>query len=74
MRLNADKPVGDAAWHSNRMRRINFALFMADALEANDPIQDALAIVGHQANSTLAHAESCADPNIYNHLKLRGKS
>jgi uncharacterized protein YbjT (DUF2867 family) len=49
--------VGDPVLRSNRTRRIDFALFMVDALTRDELIQQAPAIVGCQAPSALAHPE-----------------
>ncbi len=46
--------VGDPILESNLTRRIDFALFMMEALENNDLIQEAPAIVGCQTPSALA--------------------
>ena len=48
--------VGDPILESNRTRRIDFALFMVAALENDELIQEAPAIVGCQTPSALAHA------------------
>jgi hypothetical protein len=48
--------VGDPILESNLTRRIDFALFMVDALENEDLVREAPAIVGCQAPSALAHA------------------
>ena len=48
--------VGDAILKSNLTRRIDFALFMVDALTNDDLIHEAPAIVGRQTPSALAHA------------------
>jgi hypothetical protein len=48
--------VGDPILKSNRTRRIDFALFMVDALERDELIHEAPAIVGCQTPSALAHA------------------
>jgi hypothetical protein len=50
--------VGDPILASNLTRRIDFALFMVDALENDELIQEAPAIVGRQTPSALAHATS----------------
>jgi NAD(P)-dependent dehydrogenase (short-subunit alcohol dehydrogenase family) len=50
--------VGDPILESNRTRRIDFALFMVEALENDDLIHEAPAIVGCQTPSALAHAAS----------------
>jgi len=47
--------VGDPILRSNRTRRIDFGLFMVHALENDDLIQEAPAIVSRQAPSALAH-------------------
>jgi NAD(P)-dependent dehydrogenase (short-subunit alcohol dehydrogenase family) len=46
--------VGDPILASNLTRRIDFALFMVEALENDDLVQEAPAIVGRQAPSALA--------------------
>jgi NAD(P)-dependent dehydrogenase (short-subunit alcohol dehydrogenase family) len=48
--------VGDPVLASNRTRRIDFALFMVDALTNNALIQEAPAIVSCKSPSALAHA------------------
>ena len=48
--------VGDPLLESNLTRRIDFALFMVDALENEDLVREAPAIVGCQTPSALAHA------------------
>ena len=48
--------VGDPILKSNRTRRIDFALFMVEALENDALIHEAPAIVGCQTPSALAHA------------------
>jgi hypothetical protein len=47
--------VGDPILESNLTRRIDFALFMVDALENEDLVREAPAIVGCQTPSALAH-------------------
>jgi len=47
--------VGDPILASNKTRRIDFALFMVDALVKDDLIQEVPAIVGCQTPSALAH-------------------
>lgn len=47
--------VGDSILKSNLTRRIDFGLFMVDALENDELIQKAPAIVGCQTPSALAH-------------------
>jgi hypothetical protein len=49
--------VGDPILESNRTRRIDFALFMIEALENDELIHEAPAIVGCQTSSALAHAQ-----------------
>jgi NAD(P)-dependent dehydrogenase (short-subunit alcohol dehydrogenase family) len=48
--------VGDPILESNLTRRIDFALFMVAALENDELIHEAPAIVGRQTPSALAHA------------------
>jgi hypothetical protein len=48
--------VGDPILESNLTRRVDFALFMVAALENDDLVQEAPAIVGRQTPSALAHA------------------
>ena len=48
--------VGDPILASNRTRRIDFALFMVEALTNDELIQEAPAIVGCQTPSALAYA------------------
>jgi hypothetical protein len=48
--------VGDPVLESNRTRRVDFALFMVDALENDELVQEAPAIVGRRTESALAHA------------------
>lgn len=48
--------VGDPVLASNLTRRIDFALFMVAALENDELIHEAPAIVGCQSPSALAHA------------------
>jgi hypothetical protein len=50
--------VGDPILESNRTRRVDFALFMVDALENDELVHEAPAIVGAQTPSVLAHASS----------------
>jgi len=47
--------VGDPVLESNLTRRIDFALFMVTALEDDELIQEAPAIVGCQSPSALSH-------------------
>jgi hypothetical protein len=49
--------VGDPILQSNKTRRIDFALFMVDALTNDALIQEAPAIVGCNTPSAIAHAE-----------------
>ena len=48
--------VGDPILESNLTRRMDFALFMVEALEADDLVHEAPAIVGCETPSALAHA------------------
>ena len=48
--------VGDPLLESNITRRVDFALFMVEALENDDLVHEAPAIVGCQTPSALAHA------------------
>ncbi len=47
--------VGDALLESNMTRRVDFALFMVEALENDKLIKKSPAIVGCQTHSALAH-------------------
>ncbi|GAB3232468.1 hypothetical protein GCM10027447_28290 [Glycomyces halotolerans] len=49
--------VGDPVLASNRTRRIDYALFMIEAIENDALIQEAPAIVGRLTPSALAHAD-----------------
>jgi len=48
--------VGDPILKSNITRRVDFALFMVEALENDELVHQAPAIVGRQTPSALAHA------------------
>jgi NAD(P)-dependent dehydrogenase (short-subunit alcohol dehydrogenase family) len=48
--------VGDPILASNRTRRIDFALFMVEALRNDELVHEAPAIVGRQTPSALAHS------------------
>jgi hypothetical protein len=48
--------VGDPVLASNLTRRIDFALFMVEAIEDDDLVREAPAIVGRLSPSALAHA------------------
>jgi NAD(P)-dependent dehydrogenase (short-subunit alcohol dehydrogenase family) len=48
--------VGDPVLASNLTRRVDFALFMVEALESDELVHEAPAIVGCDAPSALAHA------------------
>jgi len=50
--------VGDPILESNITRRVDFALFMVEALENEELVHEAPAIVGCQTPSALAHAAS----------------
>lgn len=49
--------VGDAVLRSNRTRRVDFALFMVEALRNDELVREAPAIVGRETPSARAHAE-----------------
>jgi hypothetical protein len=53
--------VGDPILESNITRRIDFALFMVEALKNDELIREAPAIVGCQTPSALAHVASGHD-------------
>jgi NAD(P)H-binding len=53
--------VGDPILKSNRTRRVDFALFMVDALTNDDLIHQAPAIVGRHTRSAMAHATTARD-------------
>jgi hypothetical protein len=53
--------VGDAVLKSNMTRRVDFALFMVDALENDELLHQVPAIVGCQTASALAQATSKTD-------------
>ena len=48
--------MGDAVLDSDITRRIDFALFMVEALENDGLVHEAPAIVSRQSPSALAHA------------------
>ena len=50
--------VGDPILESNITRRVDFALFMVEALEKDQLVHEAPAIVGCQTPSALAHVAS----------------
>ena len=50
--------VGDPILKSNLTRRVDFALFMVEALQNDELVHEAPAIVGCQTPSALAHAAS----------------
>ena len=50
--------VGDPILRSNLTRRVDFALFMVEALENDELVQEAPAIVGCETASALAHLAS----------------
>jgi hypothetical protein len=54
--------VGDPVLKSNKTRRVDFALFMVDALERDELIHQAPAIVGRTTPSALAHAGDTGAP------------
>jgi hypothetical protein len=53
--------VGDPILKSNITRRVDFALFMVEALTDDDLVHEAPAIVGRQTPSALAHAGATPD-------------
>ncbi len=55
--------VGDPVLESNRTRRVDFALFMVAALEDDDLVREAPAIVGCRTESALAHAAARPSPS-----------
>jgi NAD(P)-dependent dehydrogenase (short-subunit alcohol dehydrogenase family) len=52
--------VGDAVLESDITRRVDFALFMVEAIENDDLVHEAPAIVSRQSPSALAHAAALA--------------
>ena len=48
--------VGDPILESNLTRRVDFALFMVEALTNDELVHEAPAIVGRETPSALAHA------------------
>jgi hypothetical protein len=52
--------VADRILESNVMRRVDFALFMVDALENDELIQEAPAIAGCQTPPAFAHKADAA--------------
>jgi NAD(P)H-binding len=54
--------VGDPILASNRTRRIDFALFMVEALTNDELVHEAPAIVGRQTPSALAYAPAGERP------------
>jgi NAD(P)-dependent dehydrogenase (short-subunit alcohol dehydrogenase family) len=50
--------VGDPILESNKTRRIDFALFMVDALTNDDLVHEAPAIVGRQTPSAIEHGST----------------
>ncbi len=55
--------VGDPVLASNHTRRVDFALFMVDALENDGLIREAPAIVGCRTPSALAHPAAAGAPH-----------
>jgi hypothetical protein len=53
--------VGDPILESNMTRRVDFALFMVEALQNEDLIHEAPAIVGCQTPSALAHSATSSE-------------
>jgi hypothetical protein len=58
--------IGDPVLASNRTRRIDFALFMLDALTRDELVHEAPAIVSCQAPSAQAHRARQAPPATVN--------
>jgi len=54
----SSRHVGDPILESNITRRVDFALFMVEALKNDELIHEAPAIVGRLEPSALAHADS----------------
>jgi NAD(P)-dependent dehydrogenase (short-subunit alcohol dehydrogenase family) len=54
--------VGDPILESNLTRRVDFALFMVAAIENDELVHEAPAIVGCQTPSALAHAANSGEP------------
>jgi hypothetical protein len=52
--------VGDPVLASNLTRRVDFALFMVEALTRDELVREAPAIVGRLTPSALAHAAAAA--------------
>ena len=55
--------IGDPILKSNLTRRVDFALFMVEALTNDELIHEAPAIVGCRTPSALAHAVTVKPPN-----------
>ena len=55
--------VGDPILESNITRRVDFALFMVEALDNDELVHKAPAIVGRQTPSALAYAASASAPS-----------
>jgi len=53
--------VGDPILKSNMTRRVDYALFMVEALENDELIHEAPAIVGCRTSSALAHAAALSE-------------
>lgn len=56
--------VGDPILESNRTRRVDYALFMVEALENDELIHEAPAIVGCRTPSALVHASPVGQGSI----------
>jgi hypothetical protein len=54
--------VGDPILHSNLTRRVDFALFMVDAIDNADLVNEAPAIVGRRSPSALAETAATRAP------------
>jgi hypothetical protein len=60
--------VGDPILASNLTRRVDFALFMVAALDNDELIHEAPAIVGCRTPSALAHAADAGPPTSHGRL------
>jgi hypothetical protein len=54
--------VGDPILESNLTRRVDLALFIVEALENDELVHEAPAIVGRQTPSAFAHAQQTQSP------------
>jgi uncharacterized protein YbjT (DUF2867 family) len=60
--------VGDPILESNRTRRVDFALFMVEALTDDDLVREAPAIVGGRSPSALAHSAAGSSRRVVEEL------